>query len=166
MLNNVIIIGFMGSGKTTIGRELAKLCDSILLDSDKIIEINYDMSVSDIFSTHGEEYFRQCEMKFCDFVRNNINNAIIATGGGLPMRYDLRELGRVFYLKAPFSALMDRVKEDNKNQRPLFNDINVAKNLYNKRIKKYEMQADYTLNALDSITENSNKIYSYIKGCE
>lgn len=164
MLNNIILIGFMGSGKTTIGRELANLCDSILLDSDKIIEMNYNMSVSDIFNTHGEEYFRQCETKFCDFVRNNINNAIISTGGGLPVRYDVRELGKVFYLKAPFNALIDRLQEDKENQRPLFKDFETTKILYNSRIKKYEMMADYTLNALDSAIENSNKIYSYIKG--
>lgn len=164
MLNNIVLIGFMGAGKTTIGRELAKLCDSILLDSDKVIEMNHDMSVNEIFNRHGEEYFRQCEIKFCDFVRNNIKNAVIASGGGLPMRYDLRELGSVFYLKAPLEALIERVEEDRKTLRPLFSRFEIVGDLYNSRIDRYEKQADYTLNALDSVSDISNKIYSYMKG--
>lgn len=164
MLNNIILIGFMGAGKTTIGRELAKLCDSILLDSDKVIEMNHDMSVNEIFNRYGEEYFRQCEIKFCEFVRNNIKNAVIASGGGLPMRYDLRELGSVFYLKAPLEALIERVEEDRDTLRPLFSRFEIVGDLYHSRINRYENQADYTLNALDSISEISNKIYSYMKG--
>lgn len=164
MLNNIVLIGFMGAGKTTIGRELAKLCDSILLDSDKVIEMNHDMSVNEIFNRYGEEYFRQCEIKFCEFVRNNIKNAVIASGGGLPMRYDLRELGSVFYLKAPLEALIERVEEDRDTLRPLFSRFEIVGDLYNSRINRYENQADYTLNALDSISEISNKIYSYMKG--
>ncbi|RDU64660.1 shikimate kinase [Helicobacter sp. MIT 14-3879] len=164
MSNNIVLIGFMGAGKTTIGREVAKLCNSMLFDTDKMIEANYDMSVNEIFGRFGEEYFRECEVNLCNFIRDNVKNAVISTGGGIPMRYNLKKLGVVFYLKAPLEALIERVEDDTINMRPLFSRFEIIGDLYNDRIREYEVQADYIINALDDISEISNKIYSYIKG--
>lgn len=164
MSNNIILIGFMGSGKTTIGREVAKLLQTFLLDIDSIIETNCAMSINEIFSKLGEDYFRECEINFCEFIRKNVSNAVISTGGGLPLNYDLRELGTVFYLKAPIDVLAERVREDRTNHRPLFSRFELANELYERRIHHYEKQADYTLNALDSIPQISNRIYDYIRG--
>lgn len=164
MSNNIILIGFMGSGKTTIGREVAKLQKSFLLDIDSIIEANCAMSVNEIFSKFGEDYFRECEVNFCEFIRKNVSNAVISTGGGLPVNYDLRTLGAVFYLQAPIEALVERIREDRTNHRPLFSRYELVSELYERRIHHYEKQADYTLNALDSIPQIANRIYDYIRG--
>lgn len=167
MLNNIVLIGFMGCGKTTIGRELAKLCGSILLDTDSIIEVNYNMSINDFFAKRGEEEFRKAEIALCDWIKNNVNNAIISTGGGLPVRYDLRDIGNVFYLEAPLEKLKQRLINDGVAKRPLFDKLHIANNiddLYKSRILVYQNMADYTLNALDSTQYITEKIYNYMKG--
>lgn len=158
MSNNIVLIGFMGSGKTTIGREVAILKQSILLDTDSIIEANAGMSVNEIFSKFGEAHFREMEVSLCEFIRKNVSNAVIATGGGIPVNYDLREIGSVFYLKAPIEVLNERIREDRHNVRPLFSRFKLAAELYKRRIHHYEKQADFTINALDSITQIAQRI--------
>lgn len=164
MSNNIILIGFMGSGKTTIGREVARLKQSVLLDSDSIIEANCGMSVNEIFSKFGEEKFREMEVNLCAFIRENVRNAVISTGGGMPVNYDMRELGNVFYLQAPIEALAGRITADKSRTRPLFRRFDLASELYTRRIYHYEKQADYTLNALDSIDALANRIYDITRG--
>lgn len=156
--NNIVLIGFMGSGKTVVGREVARLKQSILIDTDSIIEANCGMSVNEIFSKFGENYFRELEINLCEFMRKNISNAIIATGGGMPVNYDMREIGSVFYLKAPIEALAGRITADKTHKRPLFRRFKLANELYERRILYYEKQADFTLNALDSISNIAQKI--------
>lgn len=158
MSNNIVLIGFMGAGKTTIGREVARLKQSILLDTDSIIATNCGLSINAIFSKFGEAYFRELEINLCDFICKNVSNAIIATGGGIPMHYDLRKLGSVFYLEAPIEALKERICKDISNVRPLFSRFDLAADLYKQRIYHYERQADWTLNALDSIAQISGRI--------
>lgn len=164
MSNNIILIGFMGSGKTTIGREVARLKQTVLLDSDSIIEANCGMSVNEIFSKFGEEKFREMEVNLCEFIRENVRNAVISTGGGMPVNYDMRELGSVFYLQAPIEALAGRITADKSRTRPLFRRFDLASELYTRRIYHYEKQADYTLNALDSIDALANRIYDITHG--
>lgn len=158
MSNNIVLIGFMGSGKTTIGREVARLKQTILLDTDSILEANAGMNVNEIFSKFGEAHFREMEVSLCEFIRKNVSNAVIATGGGIPVNYDLREIGSVFYLQSPIEALKERILEDKSNVRPLFSRFELAEELYKRRIHHYEKQADFTLNALDSITQISKRI--------
>ncbi|RAX54656.1 hypothetical protein CCY99_02515 [Helicobacter sp. 16-1353] len=164
MLNNIVLIGFMGSGKTTIGRELARLFENVLLDTDSIIETNYNMQVNDIFTNFGEERFREIEISLCDWIKNNVNNAIISTGGGMPMRYDIRDIGNVFYLEAPLDELSKRIIKDGIQKRPMFEQFSAIDDLYQSRVKIYKNMADYTLNALDSANEIAEKIYNYVKG--
>lgn len=164
MCNNVVLIGFMGAGKTSVGRALAQICNSILIDTDSIIEANYGISVNEIFALHGEEVFRKYELKLCEFLKNNVKNAIISTGGGIPMRYNLREIGSVFYLQAPLEALVERIQSDTSTKRPVFRRYKFVGDLYNERIQSYEKQADYTINALDSINSIAQEIYNLMKG--
>lgn len=164
MLNNIVLIGFMGSGKTTIGREVAKLCNSVLLDTDSIIETNYNMMISEFFVRLGEEEFRKAEILLCDWIKDNVNNAIISTGGGLPTRYDLRDIGSVFYLEAPLDELSQRAIKDGIKKRPMFEQFRIVDDLYKSRVPIYEDMADYTLNALDSTKQIAEKIYNYMRG--
>lgn len=163
MLNNIVLIGFMGSGKSSVGRELARLCGSVLLDTDSIIETNYKMSVAAFFKRFGEERFRECEVGLCDWIRDNVKNAIISTGGGLPTRYDLREIGFVCYLEAPLEELKNRIEKDGLKKRPLA-AAHALDALYNARISVYEKMADYSVSTLSSADEVAQKIYQSIKG--
>ena len=105
--DNVILIGFMGAGKTTIGEKLASRMNRRMIDTDAYIVAKEGMSINDIFASKGEEYFRELETNVIKELTKTTHNAIISTGGGMPLRDEnaklLRKLGKVFYLKHVFS---------------------------------------------------------------
>ncbi len=124
---NIILVGFMGSGKSTIGRELGKLLSYPLIDTDSKIEELEKLSVADIFSLRGESYFRNCETQAVDqLISDGVTHHIIATGGGLPMKEQnrplLRELGYVVWLDANTDTLLERTSRNSK--RPLLQTEN------------------------------------------
>lgn len=104
---NLILVGFSGSGKTYWGAQLAQALRYTFLDTDAEIERLENQTISDIFNTKGESYFRQLESQLLD--RLPLQNTVIATGGGLPCFKDhmdrLLTLGHVIYLKAPLAYL-------------------------------------------------------------
>jgi|TARA_B110000305_G_C19245527_1_gene542118 shikimate kinase len=117
----VYLIGFMGSGKTTISKLLANKLQLPFYDTDHEIEKNENRSISDIFKKEGELYFRKLETE----VLKSINqNSIIACGGGLPIYNNNMELinskGISIYLKASVNILFNRLKKE-KESRPLIN---------------------------------------------
>ena len=120
-MRNVILIGFMGCGKTTVGLKLSYRLRRTVIDTDKEIEREEKRSISDIFATDGEGYFRDRETTCLKRLLKNSGNQIISVGGGLPMREEnrslLHELGQVFYLRASAETIYDRVKHD--TTRPL-----------------------------------------------
>ncbi len=121
MKHNVILIGFMGSGKTTVGRKLAERLSYRFCDSDQMIETKVGSTINQIFSTHGEEYFRNMETEFLKELNGSISNTVLSTGGGLPLRDKnsalLSQMGLVVYLKASKEVTLKRVKGD--SSRPL-----------------------------------------------
>ncbi|RUM55336.1 MAG: shikimate kinase [Nautilia sp.] len=159
MLNkNIILTGFMGSGKSTIGRILAKKLEhSYFLDTDALIEHFENREISDIFLNEGEEYFRDAEKRVFNWIKNDVKNAIISTGGGLPMFIpEIKEAGIVIYLKVDFEKIVQRLDENEIKKRPLFSDLKQAKILFEKRDKVYTKLSDYTI-------ENDNIEKSIIK---
>ncbi|WP_232364887.1 shikimate kinase [Campylobacter aviculae] len=140
-MDNIIFIGFMGSGKSTIARNLAIRSDRIFLDSDLLIEAKFNQNITEIFKNKGEEFFREQEQKLADFF-SSCNNACIASGGGFIQVKNLEKIGFCIYLKASFEYLKKRLNEDEIAKRPLFYDEIKAKKLYNERIKSYEDKAD------------------------
>ena len=148
----------MGSGKTTIGREIALLGGRFLLDTDHIIEQNMGKSVSEIFESVGEEGFRRIESQLILWLSANVKNAIIATGGGMPIYNDISYLGKVFWLDVSFESILKRLNTAQINQRPLFADANQAKQLYDERKKIYEKQAHYIVSGDTSVNEVARKI--------
>ena len=80
--NNIVLVGFMGAGKTTIGKLLAKSMGFSFIDTDEEIEKEEGMSIAQIFEKKGEEYFRELESDFITNFRQS--KCIIATGGGMP----------------------------------------------------------------------------------
>lgn len=120
-MENVILIGFMGCGKTTVGLKLSYRLRRTIIDTDKEIEKEEQRTISDIFATDGESYFRDRETACLRRLLRSADGQIISVGGGLPMRAEnrklLRRLGQVFYLRARAETIYERVKED--TTRPL-----------------------------------------------
>jgi shikimate kinase len=148
----IYLVGFMGSGKTTIGRELAARIDAPFFDLDDLIESSERMSVREIFAMHGEPYFRKRER---DLLRStkHLDAAVIATGGGT-FTFDeniqfIQSEGMSVYLSAAYALLRARIGD--KADRPLFRDDVSAHELYANRIRYYRM-SDLTIEVREEET--------------
>ena len=126
MKNNIILIGYMGAGKSTVGKALAKCLGYHFLDTDLWIEKKEGEKISLIFEKKGEEYFRNKETECLIDLLSEEKGKVISVGGGLPLRSKNRELlkklGRVVYLKATPEVIFERVKND--QSRPLLQTDN------------------------------------------
>lgn len=142
----IYVIGFMGAGKTTIGRELAQRIEAPFFDLDDLVESAERMSVKDIFAQHGEPYFRKRERDLLRSTRN-LERGVIATGGGTFTFDDniqfIQSEGLSVYLCAPYALLRGRIG-DKAAERPLFRDDIATHELYTNRLRYYRM-ADVTL---------------------
>lgn len=121
MKNNIILIGYMGSGKTTLGKKLSFRERIAFLDTDKMIEQKQGKAVSEIFDEEGENAFRQMETECLKEILDYSDRYIISVGGGLPLKEEnrklLKELGTVLYLRARPDTIYGRLKND--TTRPL-----------------------------------------------
>ena len=149
----IYIVGFMGAGKTTVGRELAARLDVPFFDLDDLVEAAEKTSIKEIFSQHGEPYFRKRER---DILRSTryLDNAVVATGGGT-FTFDeniqfIQSEGLSVWLSAPYSLLRGRIG-DKAAERPLFRDDVAAHELFKNRLRYYRM-ADVALDIRDDET--------------
>jgi shikimate kinase len=142
----IYVIGFMGAGKTTIGRELAARVDAPFFDLDELVESAEKMTIKDMFAQHGEPYFRKRER---DILRSThyLEKAVIATGGGTFTFEEniqfIQSEGLSVYLSAPYALLRSRIG-DKAAERPLFRDDLATHELFTSRIRYYRM-SDVTL---------------------
>lgn len=171
-MGNVILIGFMGSGKTTVGLRLSYRLRRPVIDTDKEIEREEKRTISDIFATDGEAYFRDRETACLQKLIESANNQIISVGGGLPVREQnrelLHELGQVFYLRAKGETIYERVKDD--TTRPLLqgdDPLKKIETLLNERDPYYRAAADVVI-AVDgkSFEQILNEIEEHVNGRE
>ena len=115
MADNVVLIGMMGSGKTTVGRAVADQAGMDFVDLDEMVEDRAGMGIPDIFAQSGEGRFRELET---EALRELVaaHHTVLATGGGIVTRAEnrrlLRELGKVFWLDAPAETLLSRIGDD------------------------------------------------------
>lgn len=120
--NCYFLIGFMASGKTTVGKMVAHRTGYRFIDLDELIESAEGKSVSQIFAEQGEEYFRKLEKQYLQEVMQN-ENTIIATGGGVPCFFDnmdcMNGQGTTIYLKFAPEQLKARLELSSQNKRPL-----------------------------------------------
>lgn len=156
MMDNLILIGFMGCGKTTVGQQLAKRLSYSFLDTDKYIEQKLGRTVSRIFKEEGEEYFRRQETEALKELTGKLNQTVVSVGGGLPIRTGnaelLKKIGTVIYLEASKEVLAARLKND--TTRPLLSGkdgLQKLELLYDKRLPFYEAASDFKI-----ATENKN----------
>jgi shikimate dehydrogenase len=152
---NIILEGFMGSGKTTVSEALAERLDLELMDTDAAIEESEKRSISSIFEKEGEETFRDMETELLKMIVNDhLRNMVISLGGGLPIREEnrrlLKEAGKVVYLKASPETVYERIKGD--TTRPLLQSEDPMariKELQASRIEIYEAASDITIDTDD-----------------
>lgn len=147
---NIILVGYMGCGKSTVGRKAARALEYRFLDTDALIEEEEGMTISKLFEEKGEIYFRDKETDLLRRLNNEPKGNIIATGGGLPMREEnrplLKELGTVIYLKPEVDTLVKRLSGD--KQRPLLKNVDIrekVETMLTIRGPIYEAVADVVL---------------------
>ena len=151
---NIILCGFMGCGKTTIGKLVAKKINMDFVDLDIYIEQKQDMTVSDIFAKYGEAYFRQLERQ-ATVELSQMNNKVIAAGGGTLIFKEnvdvFKNSGVIILIDASLKVISQRLKYD--NTRPLLarpDKEKAMKELYEKRLPIYKSAADLIINGNNS----------------
>ncbi|KGI55802.1 shikimate kinase [Campylobacter sp. MIT 97-5078] len=145
MKHNIILIGFMGCGKSTIAKALAKKLNYKLLDTDAFIEQKNRAKIKEIFENKGEEFFRNEEKALAQEL-HTFKNYIIATGGGFHKALLKDNNQYVVYLKAHFNYIKTRLSKTSLEKRPLFKDEKKARTLYKERLAEYESKANLTIN--------------------
>jgi 3-dehydroquinate synthase len=166
MSDNLILIGFMGSGKDSVGKEISKKTDLNFLSMDDYIELKEKRTINKIFEESGEEYFRKLEKQTLREIKN-IKNTIIATGGGIVKdennRNILSEMGKVVYLYTSLTAVKKRLESD--KTRPLIKNRDNIIKIYNERMKKgiYEFADKKIDTSLISAAKVAEKIIKEIE---
>lgn len=143
---NIFLIGFMGSGKTTISEYMRDAFSMEAVDMDEVISSREGMSITRIFEERGEEYFRNAETDLLIELQSR-SNVIVSCGGGVPMREanvrEMRKNGRIVLLTARPETVLERVKDS--HDRPLIENnktVGFIESLMEKRRGKYEAAAD------------------------
>tara|TARA_R110000868_G_scaffold21640_3_gene89710 strand:- start:11990 stop:12505 length:516 start_codon:yes stop_codon:yes gene_type:complete len=124
----IVLIGYMGSGKSTIGELLSKILNINFIDLDEYIESKLDCSVQEVFKEKGELFFRKMEHKYIQELMDEKKSFVLSTGGGTPCysnNLDVikTETPNVFYLKVSIAGLVERLVLEKEN-RPLIANIN------------------------------------------
>ncbi|RDU25231.1 shikimate kinase [Anaerosacchariphilus polymeriproducens] len=145
-MKNIILIGFMGTGKTTVSNTLSKLLDLNQIDTDNLIKVKEKLNITQIFQKKGEQYFRDCETKILKELDKS-KNFILSCGGGMALKEEnrrlMKELGVVVWLSAAPQTILSRVETN--MERPILNgnmNLSYIENLIKKREKYYENAAD------------------------
>nr|WP_281387379.1 shikimate kinase [Arenibacter arenosicollis] len=156
------MVGYMGSGKTTIGKLLAKELEISFLDLDEVIEEGLGDTISNIFIGKGEIFFRKKEHEYLNDVLSQKNNFILSTGGGTPcysgnMETMLALADYVFYLKISIPGLVKRLIKE-KDHRPLIKNIDdgdlpefIGKHLFERN--NYYLKANHIIECDDKVPE-------------
>jgi shikimate kinase len=165
----IYIIGITGSGKSTIGKELAKKINYDFIDLDKFIESNEKLSIQEIFKLYTEAFFRLLEKKYLEKTFE-MQNVVVSTGGGTPCFYNgiekMNSNGITIWLNTPLSVIAQRLYENpNLSQRPLIKEntlegIKTFLEIKLKERKKFYSKASITLNSpdVDTLLKELKKI--------
>lgn len=164
---HVFLIGFMGSGKTSLGKLLAKKLNFDFLDTDRHIEEQENCSIQEIFNSKGESYFRELEHQLLKNISQSKKATVFSTGGGMPIfnenLYIMKEKGIVIFLNVPLGMLYFRLKND--TTRPLLsskeNLLNFLETTLNQRIPIYSL-ADFEIDARQNKLELVDEIINLI----
>ncbi|GAA0457916.1 shikimate kinase [Alkalibacillus silvisoli] len=163
-MTSIALIGFMGSGKSTVGKMLARQLKKPFYDLDQEVINKVGMEIRDIFSKYGESYFREVESDVLSSLQ--VNNCIVATGGGIVESEDNQQILKskylTFWLKADFNTISNRLIGD--KARPLWSqDRDKKMDLFNRRQLLYERSSNKVIDVNDlEIKETTDLILRYI----
>lgn len=149
----------MGVGKGSVARQIVKQSDLMAIDTDDLIESMENRKIKEIFASDGEKYFRDLEKQVSFWLEKNVTNTLISTGGGFFKQKNLKNIGKVVLLDSPFDKIYQRIlnhpnAEKKLKKRPLFQDLDKAKELYNERVKQYKDIADIIVDVSDRTLED------------
>ncbi|AEY66107.1 shikimate kinase [Clostridium sp. BNL1100] len=182
---NIVLIGFMGVGKTTVGNVLSNALNYNFYDCDNIIKQQFSMNIKDLFELYGEAYFRDVEAKVIKELSNS-SKSVIATGGGIVLNpsniYNLKKNGIIIFLEALPATILRNISKDNvksTEDRPLLKGNNPLETitdmmlhrqlLYNRyydyKIKTDSMTVNMVVEKLLEILENDDNKSCRIRGC-
>lgn len=163
----IFLIGYMSSGKSTLGKVLAKRLNLKFIDIDESFEEKYKITINDFFIKFGEPKFRELEQQLLISILN-IENAVISTGGGTPCYYDnldlINENGVSIYLKLHYKSIVARLK-NTKKQRPLVKDLNDKEfeNYIEENLAKREEYYSKAHHTIKSENLTINELLKYIE---
>ena len=164
-MKRIYLVGFMGSGKTTVGRLLARKLKTPFVDLDEEIEIREGLTIPQIFSLKGEDYFRKLELEVLKDVTHSLPTFVIATGGGLganPTAMEfMKKNGTVIWLDIYFETFKRRTAKD--PNRPLLQKSDEElKKLFEERKKVYS-QAHVRIESQKSVEQTVQRIFSFLQ---
>jgi len=171
MAENIVLTGFMGVGKTNVGRFIAGKLEMKFVDTDALIEEIEGRKIKEIFSEKGEKYFREIEKRIIEKV-SNFQGYVISTGGGVVLSEDnisnLSKNGIIFWLKASPETIYRNVINTDIADRPVLKEGDVLKQI-NKLLKEreeYYENAHFTISVDEkSIEEIAGEIISFSNKC-
>ena len=162
-MKNIVLIGMPACGKSTIGYWLSKKINYPFVDVDRYLEEKENRIISDIFSNEGEEYFRELETKYLKELSEK-EGIIISTGGGAVKNKEnidiLKENGIIVFL----NRTIDDISRENHRNRPLLQNPDNIRKLYDERIKLYRQYADIIIKNDDSMDVIIDRIITALKG--
>ncbi|MDC1108577.1 shikimate kinase [Flavobacteriaceae bacterium] len=151
---NIVLLGYMGCGKTTIGKIISKITGKRFIDLDSYIESTTNQTISNIFSSKGEVYFRKIESDCLKVIMGNYDNVILSLGGGTPCysnNLNLIKGSKSFYLKYSTTILSNRLINI-KSSRPILSNINNIDSM-NDYIAKHLFERNYYYNQVSDIIQ-------------
>ncbi len=162
MGRNIVLIGMPASGKSTIGKLLAKKMNYEYYDADRYLERKENVKISTLFSEKGEEYFRNLETKYLKELSQK-NGIIISTGGGAVKREKnmqiLGEKGIIVFL----NRKIEDIAKENHEARPLLQNIGNIYKLYDERIELYNRYSDIIVENNGTLKEVTDRIAEKIE---
>ena len=161
-MKNIVLIGFMGVGKGSVAREIVAQSEYVAIDTDDIIESMENRSIKKIFEVEGEPYFRALERKVAHWLQKSVKNSIISTGGGFYKVENIKKIGEIVLLDSPFDAIYERIithpnAKKKLKKRPLFQDLDKARALYDLREAEYIAIADRVVDVTHRSVEDIAK---------
>lgn len=169
MTGNVYLVGFMGTGKSAVGKIVARKLNRRFVDMDTMLEKHFRLPISMVFSEHGEAVFRDAETDLLQKLARR-GKIIVATGGGVPERAENRELmkssGKIVHLAAEIESCSKRLNAEGRATRPLWNDEESLRELFEWRRKLYA-QNDWSVSVDEATPEEiADEVISKIMGEE